>query len=293
MNKDYVVCLSDKTTVFLLIHWFWTLRWRMTTTDVQVYTWCTPHWKGHTRTFLQCTHHPDGSLKNTVTTKIIHFKILYSDRSDLIVVVTLAVNTSGLLYDDFLWLISLRVHREVSSTQYFRMSLRITDHSDQFRFLTYLRGHSYPSLDSFVLVTVPPFSWNTSPWSSSSSSCNHPLLPCFHTTFRGTTSSRTERSQTFRETGGVPTLNFTIQTPSEQLSKLFWDGKSERMFSFTFERKFFLISDIGKNVLWSQFLYSEREEEAWCVSIHILWWRRVCVGHASYILLTLTLRRWY
>ena len=31
------------------------------------------------------------------------------------------------------------------------------------------------------------------------------------------------------------------------------------------------------------------EESIWCVSIHILWWRRVCVRHALYILSALVL----
>jgi hypothetical protein len=45
--------------------------------------------------------HPDGPVKNVVRTKIIHYMRLNTDCPDPIVFMSLEVNTSGHLYDDF------------------------------------------------------------------------------------------------------------------------------------------------------------------------------------------------
>ena len=58
------------------------------------------------------TPQSDGVLKNTVRKKIIHHRRLYGDLPDLIVLMSIEVNTSGHLYDDFLYLCFLYTHRE-------------------------------------------------------------------------------------------------------------------------------------------------------------------------------------
>ena len=56
---------------------------------------------------------PDGALKNTVRSKILHHHRLYLDRPDPIVLLSLTVNTS-VRCDDFIHLHFLLTHREVS-----------------------------------------------------------------------------------------------------------------------------------------------------------------------------------
>jgi hypothetical protein len=45
---------------------------------------------------------PDGALNNADRNKVLHCRHLYADLSDPIVLLTVVVNTSGQLYDDFL-----------------------------------------------------------------------------------------------------------------------------------------------------------------------------------------------
>ena len=58
--------------------------------------------------------HPDGDLKNTDRKKIMHHRCLYEDMSDPVVFMSVPVNTSGRLYNDFLCLFFFHVHRETS-----------------------------------------------------------------------------------------------------------------------------------------------------------------------------------
>ena len=85
-------------------HRYW--RWLMTDTEDQM------------KTPLEISHihilHPDGALKNAVRTKINHYRRLYTDCPDSIVFIPLTVNTSGPLYHDFMRLIFLYAHWEVS-----------------------------------------------------------------------------------------------------------------------------------------------------------------------------------
>jgi hypothetical protein len=55
---------------------------------------------------------PDGDVKTVARKKIIHYRQLYVDRPDPIVFMTVAVDTSGRIYDDFLRLLFLHAHRE-------------------------------------------------------------------------------------------------------------------------------------------------------------------------------------
>ncbi len=54
---------------------------------------------------------PDDALKNADRQKIIHHSQLSEDLPDPIVFMTVVVNTSGRLYDDFLRLLFLDNHR--------------------------------------------------------------------------------------------------------------------------------------------------------------------------------------
>ena len=56
----------------------------------------------------------DGDVKAVVRDKIIHYRQVYLDRPDPITFMTLAVDTSGRIYDDFNRLLFLHAHREVS-----------------------------------------------------------------------------------------------------------------------------------------------------------------------------------
>ena len=58
---------------------------------------------------------PDGVLKNADRKKILLYLQLYADLSDPIAFMSVAVNTSGRLYDDFLRLQFLHAHREASA----------------------------------------------------------------------------------------------------------------------------------------------------------------------------------
>ena len=58
------------------------------------------------------TPHPDGVLKNVAMTKIKHHRQQYADRSDPIVFLSVAVITSGHVYDDFVRLFFFHTHRE-------------------------------------------------------------------------------------------------------------------------------------------------------------------------------------
>ncbi len=58
---------------------------------------------------------PDGALKVVVRKKIIHYCQLYIDRPDPIAFMSVAVDTSDRIYNDFLRLVFLYTHREASA----------------------------------------------------------------------------------------------------------------------------------------------------------------------------------
>jgi hypothetical protein len=57
---------------------------------------------------------PDGDLRTMVRKKILHYHQLYVNRSDPIDFMSLPVDTSGRIYNDFNRLLFLHVHREES-----------------------------------------------------------------------------------------------------------------------------------------------------------------------------------
>ena len=73
---------------------------------------------------------PDGALRQVARTKIRHYRQMYINRLDPIAFMSLAVDTSGRIYDDFSRLLFLHAHREASD-----LSNEIPEESDQFRFL--------------------------------------------------------------------------------------------------------------------------------------------------------------
>ena len=79
---------------------------------------------------LGCAPEPDGALKVVVRKKIIHYRQLYLDHPLPIAFMPVAVDTSGHIYDDFLRLIFLDVHREASA-----LANDIPEESGHFRFL--------------------------------------------------------------------------------------------------------------------------------------------------------------
>ncbi len=73
---------------------------------------------------------PDGDLKVVDRKKIIHYHQLYLDRPEPIAFMPVVVDTSGRIYDDFLRLLFLHVHREASA-----LVNDIPEESGHFRFL--------------------------------------------------------------------------------------------------------------------------------------------------------------
>ena len=76
------------------------------------------------------TPDPDGPLKATVQIKIRHYRNIYLNRSDATTVLSVTVDTSGGLYDDFVRLIFLHAHLETTP-----LANKLLEESDQFRFL--------------------------------------------------------------------------------------------------------------------------------------------------------------
>jgi hypothetical protein len=73
---------------------------------------------------------PDGALRAVVRKKILHYRQLYINRPEPIAFMTVTVDTSGCIYDDFSRLLFLHAHREVSA-----LVNEIQEESEQFRFL--------------------------------------------------------------------------------------------------------------------------------------------------------------
>ena len=73
---------------------------------------------------------PDGALRVVTRKKILHYRQLYIDRPEPIAFMSVAVDTSDRIYDDFLRLLFLHTHREVSV-----LTNDIPEESGHFRFL--------------------------------------------------------------------------------------------------------------------------------------------------------------
>ena len=58
---------------------------------------------------------PDGVLKEVVRIKIRHYRNIYLNDTDPIVFIPLPVDTTGHLYDEFIRLLFLHAHREISA----------------------------------------------------------------------------------------------------------------------------------------------------------------------------------
>ncbi len=72
----------------------------------------------------------DSVLRTVSEKKILHYRQLYIDRPEPIVILPVAVNTSGHFYDDFSCLLFLHTDRETST-----LTDEIPEESEQFGFL--------------------------------------------------------------------------------------------------------------------------------------------------------------
>jgi hypothetical protein len=73
---------------------------------------------------------PDGALRAVARKEILHYRQLYLDRPEPMSFMTVTVDTSDRIYDDFLRFLFLHDHREASD-----LSHEIPEESGQFRFL--------------------------------------------------------------------------------------------------------------------------------------------------------------
>jgi hypothetical protein len=73
---------------------------------------------------------PDGTLKVVARKKIIHYRQPYIDHPEPIAFMPVAVDTSVRIYDDFLRLLFLHTHHEVSA-----LANDLPEESGHFRFL--------------------------------------------------------------------------------------------------------------------------------------------------------------
>ena len=110
---------------------------------------------------------PDGSLKEEVRIKIRHYRNVYLNRLDPIAFLPLTVDTTVRLYDDFIRLLFLYDHREVSS-----LTNELPEESDQFRFL---RAVCFTNLKGSVglIMTKASVMWISVPLDLSS----RPFIP--------------------------------------------------------------------------------------------------------------------
>ncbi len=73
---------------------------------------------------------PDGVLRESAKTTIRHYRQLYINRPDPIAFMSVPVDTSGRIYDDFSRLLFLHTHWEASA-----LANELQEESEQFRFL--------------------------------------------------------------------------------------------------------------------------------------------------------------
>jgi hypothetical protein len=85
---------------------------------------------------------PDGTLRESDRTKIRHYRQLYINRPDPIAFMTVPVDTSDRIYDDFSRLLFLHAHREALA-----LANELQEESERFRFL---RAACYVSIKGSV-----------------------------------------------------------------------------------------------------------------------------------------------
>ncbi len=73
---------------------------------------------------------PDGVLRTVVRAKIRHYRQLYMNRPEPIAFMSVVVDTTGRIYEDFSRLLFLHDHREASV-----LANELPEESEQFRFL--------------------------------------------------------------------------------------------------------------------------------------------------------------
>ena len=100
----------------------------------------------HTQRLSDGVPDPDGALKDEVRIKIRHYGNVYLNRPDPMAVLSLTVDTTCRLYDDFIRLFFLHDHREASP-----LANELPEESDQFRFL---RGVCFTNLKGSVGLIV-------------------------------------------------------------------------------------------------------------------------------------------
>ena len=91
----------------------------------------------------------DGTLKNAVSKKIRHYRQFYSDKSDPVIFLSVSVNTSGHIYEDFVRLLFLHAKREASI-----LVGELPEESDQFRFLRAARLATLKGTVGLILAKV-------------------------------------------------------------------------------------------------------------------------------------------
>ncbi len=82
------------------------------------------------RVFSTGSPQSDGALNKATRMKIRHYRQIYADRPDPIVFLPITIRTSGSVYEDFVRMIFLHKHREVSI-----LPVELPEESEQFRFL--------------------------------------------------------------------------------------------------------------------------------------------------------------
>ena len=91
---------------------------------------------------------PDGALNNAARIKIRHYRQLYADRPDPMVFLPVAVSTSGRVYDDFVRLIFLHVHREASRLDFSQSFRNESYYSHRFVYTSFYTITSFLQLSS-------------------------------------------------------------------------------------------------------------------------------------------------
>ena len=76
------------------------------------------------------THEPDGALRTVARAKIHHYRQLYINHPEPITFMSVTVDTTGRIYEDFSRLLFLHAHREASA-----LANELPEESEQFRFL--------------------------------------------------------------------------------------------------------------------------------------------------------------
>ena len=116
-------------TVFLLIVlWSWILLWPILGLEDHMCI-LSEDWRTQGGRVV-LPPDPDGALREVVRKKILYYHQLYINHPDPIPFMTVAVDTSVRIYDDFSRLLFLHAHREASA-----LTNELPEESGQFRFL--------------------------------------------------------------------------------------------------------------------------------------------------------------